>query len=104
MRRTRSPTTEAWSKLPGQRLPHLDAFETFWHDGGAGLGKGVIPMRGVAALTISLGLVATLTACGGGDGGEPTSFASPTPITPPQPRRSAGTRTHFGANSKTLGA
>jgi hypothetical protein len=24
----------------------LDAFETFWHDAGAGLGKGAIPMRG----------------------------------------------------------
>jgi hypothetical protein len=27
----------------------LDAFETFCHDAGAGLGKGAIPMRGGAA-------------------------------------------------------
>jgi len=31
---------------PSPHPPHIDAFETFCHDAGAGLGKGAIPMRG----------------------------------------------------------
>jgi hypothetical protein len=39
---TRGPIAPYQHQLPAR----LDAFGTFWHDAGAGLGKGAIPMRG----------------------------------------------------------
>jgi len=41
-------------------VPRIDAFETFCHDAGAGLGKGATPMRRFATLAIVLGLAASL--------------------------------------------
>jgi hypothetical protein len=58
------PTHHAWP-------PRLDAFETFCHAAGAGLGKGAIPMRGdaprlplvLAALVGGLALFVAGVAC-----------------------------------------